>query len=402
MQNMPEVGAIQFDGKPLWDNAIDKIVSADIEMGVDQVTELTIKFDDPAFQLLGSKTFDLNTPVRYRGLHMHIAVIETNPGGGLGELGIRCRPTAVRKLKMLRGKKVRNDITPAAYLASECELAQVSKRPVAQDSKAKKKIARDVAESGMNYDPASEPSAWTTIQRLASEIGFVVYEVGGVIYFGKPTWLVERQPNVVVQWYPSEGKEPFSIPQIRKSVDSKDVEVTLELPLRRSGEVIPGKGLRLEGFPKFSDTYFINTVSYPLAGRGNKISVTASTVRDPEKQQAISVGVPSGTTRDYDGIKGVRNLARAIAADEYGWGDTQFAALDKLWQKESGWDYKAYNTSSGATGIPQALPGNKMASEGADWKTNPETQIRWGLKYIKDRYGSPVAAWNHSVEYNWY
>ena len=401
MKNAPNVGEVQFNGKPLWTDALDKITNADIEMGVDQVTELTLKFDDPGFRMLANNLFDLKTPVRYRGLDLYIAAIETDPGGGLGGMTIRCRPIAVRKLKQLRGTKTRRDITPAAYLASECELAKVAKRPVAQDSKPKKKIVRDASESGVSYDPANVPSAWTTIQRLASEIGFVVYEVGGVIYFGKPTWLVERHPNVVVDWYAANGDEPMAIPQIRKSEDSKDVEVTVQLSLDRAGEVIPGKGLQLQNFPKFSDTYFITTVSYPLAGSGT-ISVTATTVRDPEKQ-SIGVGITAnGTNRDYDDIKGVRNLARAIASDEYGWGDTQFAALDKLWTRESNWNYKAENASSGAYGIPQSLPGSKMASEGADWRTNPETQIRWGLKYIKDRYGSPVAAWNHSEAVGWY
>ncbi len=79
-----------------------------------------------------------------------------------------------------------------------------------------------------------------------------------------------------------------------------------------------------------------------------------------------------------------------------GFGIDQFPCLDKLWKKESGWNYRAENRGSGAYGIPQALPGKKMASEGADWKTNPATQIKWGLGYIKGRYGTPCGAWAHS------
>lgn len=75
----------------------------------------------------------------------------------------------------------------------------------------------------------------------------------------------------------------------------------------------------------------------------------------------------------------------------------QFPCLDKLWKKESGWNYRALNRGSGAYGIPQALPGRKMASAGADWKTNPATQIRWGLGYIKGRYDTPCRAWAHSA-----
>jgi len=86
----------------------------------------------------------------------------------------------------------------------------------------------------------------------------------------------------------------------------------------------------------------------------------------------------------------------------YGWGDDQFGCLVSLWNKESGWNYQAYNRGSGAYGIPQALPGSKMGSAGADWQTNPATQIAWGLGYISGRYGSPCGAWSHSQSTGWY
>jgi hypothetical protein len=98
---------------------------------------------------------------------------------------------------------------------------------------------------------------------------------------------------------------------------------------------------------------------------------------------------------------GARATARALAASRYGWGDGQFSCLSSLWQKESGWNYRAYNPS-GATGIPQALPGSKMATAGADWQSSAATQISWGLDYIKRAYGSPCSAWGHSQAMNWY
>lgn len=93
--------------------------------------------------------------------------------------------------------------------------------------------------------------------------------------------------------------------------------------------------------------------------------------------------------------------ARAMIGN-YGWGDDQFACLVSLWNKESGWNYQAHNRSSGAFGIPQALPGSKMATAGADWQTNPATQIAWGLGYISGRYGTPCGAWGHSQSTGWY
>ncbi|GAB3123205.1 aggregation-promoting factor C-terminal-like domain-containing protein [Glaciibacter psychrotolerans] len=97
-----------------------------------------------------------------------------------------------------------------------------------------------------------------------------------------------------------------------------------------------------------------------------------------------------------------RATARDMAASSYGWDGSQFSCLDQLWQKESGWSYTAYNADGGATGIPQALPGSKMASAGNDWATNAATQIAWGLGYIKGSYGTPCSAWSHSQAMNWY
>ena len=96
---------------------------------------------------------------------------------------------------------------------------------------------------------------------------------------------------------------------------------------------------------------------------------------------------------------------KAIAADlvaARGWSAGQFDCLDRLWTKESNWKAHADNPTSSAYGIPQALPGSKMASAGSDWRTNAHTQISWGLGYIADRYGSPCGAWSHSKSRNWY
>ncbi|HEY6798152.1 MAG TPA: transglycosylase SLT domain-containing protein [Kineosporiaceae bacterium] len=93
--------------------------------------------------------------------------------------------------------------------------------------------------------------------------------------------------------------------------------------------------------------------------------------------------------------------ARMAVADR-GWGPMQFRCLVSLWDKESNWNYRASNPSSGAYGIAQALPGGKMNIVGPDWRTNPVTQIKWGLNYIADRYGTPCGAWAHSQATGWY
>jgi hypothetical protein len=95
------------------------------------------------------------------------------------------------------------------------------------------------------------------------------------------------------------------------------------------------------------------------------------------------------------------STAKSMLAS-FGWASSQFSCLEPLWEHESGWNVTATNPSTGAYGIPQADPGSKMASAGPDWKSDADTQIKWGLTYIKDTYGSPCAAESHEQAEGWY
>jgi hypothetical protein len=124
--------------------------------------------------------------------------------------------------------------------------------------------------------------------------------------------------------------------------------------------------------------------------------------RDPAK--AAALGLTSGPA-----VGGEENLSAQDPQDiaesllsSYGWSSSQMSCLVPLWTRESGWRVNAENSSSGAYGIPQSLPGSKMATAGADWQTNPVTQITVGLGYIQERYGSPCGAWDHSQGHGWY
>lgn len=120
-----------------------------------------------------------------------------------------------------------------------------------------------------------------------------------------------------------------------------------------------------------------------------------------EQEESSNKSAPSRPSAPSD-PSGAQAIARDMMASQYGWGGDQFGCLVSLWDRESGWNVNAYNASSGATGIPQALPGSKMASAGGDWETNPATQISWGLGYIAGSYGTPCAAWDHSESVGWY
>lgn len=123
---------------------------------------------------------------------------------------------------------------------------------------------------------------------------------------------------------------------------------------------------------------------------------------DPAKAAALAPRDAQAVTRSEDvADQDPKSVARSLMG-EHGFPASEFSCLEQLWEKESGWSVNAANPTSSAYGIPQALPGSKMASAGSDWENNPATQIRWGLGYIEDRYGSPCSAWSHSQTNNWY
>lgn len=148
----------------------------------------------------------------------------------------------------------------------------------------------------------------------------------------------------------------------------------------------------------------VTFVAYEVNGVEIGRMVLAESITVAPVNQVIRVGtadvlnVPSGPPVEP-------GTARAIGLEMVlarGWDEGQFACLDALWTRESGWRVDAHNKSSGAYGIPQALPGSKMASVAADWQTNPRTQIEWGLGYIAGRYGTPCDAWAFFQARNWY
>jgi hypothetical protein len=159
--------------------------------------------------------------------------------------------------------------------------------------------------------------------------------------------------------------------------------------------------------PPYSDAYAVNV-------SGVAVDVAAQSLRvDGEYSNAVGrdafsisepapvVATPSAPAAGVPDPGTAQAIAYAML-QSMGWGDDEYSCLVALWNRESHWNVYAHNASSGAYGIPQALPGEKMASAGADWATNPATQITWGLGYISGRYGTPCGAWAHSEEIGWY
>lgn len=148
----------------------------------------------------------------------------------------------------------------------------------------------------------------------------------------------------------------------------------------------------------------VTFIAYVVDGVEIGRTMLAESVTIAPRNQVVRVGTFTGP--DPSSVPAVEpGTSRAIGLEMVlarGWNEAEFACLDPLWSHESGWRVNAANSSSGAYGIPQALPGSKMASVGADWQTNPRTQIEWGLGYIAARYGSPCQAWAFFQAHNYY
>jgi hypothetical protein len=157
-----------------------------------------------------------------------------------------------------------------------------------------------------------------------------------------------------------------------------------------------GRGIAIARANRVNHRYSVRARLHPGVNRIKVIgfNIGKGTANHVNGRATIRIGTWTGR---YHGNRGI--AARMLA--RFGWGKRQMPPLVKLWSRESGWRTRAAN-SSGAYGIPQALPGSKMRSAGRNWRTNAATQIRWGLGYIKGRYGSPARAWGHSRAHGWY
>lgn len=153
----------------------------------------------------------------------------------------------------------------------------------------------------------------------------------------------------------------------------------------------------------------VKEVTYKIQYQsGNEISkekISENVIQEPVDKivevRTKTVTSRSSSTRAASGSVAEYQAYAKSRCSSYGWSDSDFSSLVTLWYRESGWNPTAGN-SSGAYGIPQALPGKKMASYGSDYLTNYKTQINWGMNYIKSKYGTPTKALNHSYRYNWY
>ncbi len=204
----------------------------------------------------------------------------------------------------------------------------------------------------------------------------------------------------------------FSADEILQSYTSiveKVVTVEEEIPYETITKDVSGDSELKKNTVVRAGSNGLKRVTYRIKYQnGNEIEKTeiSSTIVKEPVNKIVEVRTKIVTSRSSGSrISGSVAEYQAYAAEKcnaYGWSQSDFNCLVSLWNRESGWNPGAYNSRSGAYGIPQALPGSKMASAGSDYLTNYKTQINWGLSYIKSRYGNPTNAWSHSQRKGWY
>ncbi|HEX3749559.1 MAG TPA: lytic transglycosylase domain-containing protein [Streptosporangiaceae bacterium] len=192
------------------------------------------------------------------------------------------------------------------------------------------------------------------------------------------------------------GPGPYGAKQVARRAD-RGRAVERRVTLSRDRRIITRKRSKL--------TVVAAAGALSVAAAATAPSASASLSASPSARTSASPSASPTSSPSPSPAPAANGSPQSIAQSmlkSFGWSSSQFSCLEPLWEHESGWNPSAANPSTGAYGIPQASPGSKMASAGPDWKTNASTQIKWGLGYIKDTYGSPCAAWSHEQADGWY
>lgn len=294
------LGRLYLHGGKLHENIADAVTDATLSWSTSEVTQLALTLADPGFDLYRSGYFEQGQALLYRekkddylpgfDLSLRIASITLDGGSaGTGGMTVAARAESVWKLKRRRGAKVMRKASPTEFVEAECKAAGV--KCVAQPSAQRAHVSRDVAGKGAEEATGSNrPSSWTTFQRLAQELGYLCFEYADTVYFGKPTWLVNRDDTPTQIALPLDGAPEVwmarEMPSITMSEDS-DVPVDvsgIQIEKSRLRECRPGRAVQIRGLPPLSYRPLLCTsMSVPLLGNG-PIELAAATAVNPDPQ----------------------------------------------------------------------------------------------------------------------
>lgn len=301
--------ALIVRGNRLSARVQDAVTSASLSWSTTEITQLSLTVADPGFELWREAVFAKGSTMIFRqaglpDLTLRIASLTVDGGpAGTGGFQVMARSNGVHKLKQRRGPKLMKNVSPTDFVRSECRA--VGLKFVGQPSAKRGQVRRDLPQKGQASQGAAKPSSWTTFQRLASELGFYCFEFADTVYFGKPTWLINRSKDNATQVaLPLPGAPEVwmaqSIPSINESEDAEvAVEVSgIQLHLSRYKDCRPGRALRLRGLPPYNDHYLTTSMNVNLLGVGS-IDLSASTSVNP-KPQPPEKKAKTGSPAKYD------------------------------------------------------------------------------------------------------
>ena len=387
-RSRPGLGDDTFtlDGKSADASLKGLVISATLDMAPEQVAQVSLTAIDPDRALLARDW--RGSVLGWDGAAWDVSAMSANAAAktvdlaGRSKLARRMRRTyrVVGEHKVGPDEWVTRWVTA---LGGRVVVQKTSKRAVLPEDK--------------------NQSVWDALVGLCGDIGWSFVEYAGIVYAGSREWAFDGGPGLPtwpVTWATKAATDAHDI-DAELTNDDPDNLGTCDFVLRwdHGWRIRPWHLIRLSGYGVYDGMWLAESVTTPNDGTSE---VQVSCAR-PRKYTAPTTSASSSSppSKDKLSVAYAKWYAKK-ALPSYGWGEAQWPPLEKLWTRESGWRWNADNPTSDAYGIPQSLPGSKMASAGADWKTNPETQIKWGLGYIKGRYGSPLRAWQHSEATGWY
>lgn len=291
------IGTLYARGGKLATNVVEAVTSASIDLSTSEVSQLNLTLSDPGLVLLEQRLFQAGTTrdpgshVEYRGLRFECSAVEVGDDGDGPVVVVEARSVVGQRLKRARGP-VSGSKTSATDFARRL-VTDVGGRFVGQPTAAKATVSRQKGET-----------SWDTLARLADEVGFVVFESAGTVFFGKPTWLIGRDGSDVVAlaWDPDGDVDNrlIGMPRCRSTADNakKAATVSWQAFGTLGDDVRPGQRLQLTGVPGFEGRYLVTSVTIPLDD-ATPVSVEAATPINPVPQPP-----PAKTTKGAYGGSG--------------------------------------------------------------------------------------------------
>lgn len=279
-------------------NVRDAITTATFDAGVDRVSQLELEFSDPDFRILGSGIIAAGMRTSFVGYDLEVSAIETGGSSNIETVNIKCRPLMFRRLDSRRGAKVMRNASPSEFIIDECKAIGASY--VVQPSPRRNQVARDVPAKG-STEGTHPPSSWTTFQRLANELNYLLFEAQNTLYFGQASWLVANVATVLAVGFKTgpEAYRTLDVPSCRQSLDDPTGTTTrFNLPISRAAESVVGRGFDLTGVPTFNARYMIDTVSCDLLSPTAQVTVEGR--RTGDFVQVVESGVRKNTKSAED------------------------------------------------------------------------------------------------------